>query len=49
MKILIGYKNSNGKYKKGEYNFNDQRHFDNWEKKFESYGNKIISQEEIKD
>ena len=47
MKKLIGYKNKYGKYKQGEYEFNDQRHYDNWYNKFTSYGNKIIAIKDI--
>ena len=47
MKKLIGYKTASGKYKKEEKDFNDQRHFDNWFDKFTSYGNKVISMEDI--
>ena len=47
LKVLIGYKNSRGKYKQGEYSFNDQHHYDSWLNKFEGYGNKIITKIEI--
>lgn len=47
IKVLVGYKNTYGKYSQAEKTFNDQRHYDNWYKKFQGYGNKIIIEEKL--
>jgi hypothetical protein len=47
--IKVDWKNQYGGYKSKIFEFNDQRHFDNWHYKFvnNAYGNKIIGHEEV--